>query len=362
MEQSIFFKEKEIKGLDGLRAIACLMVVFNHFSIYWTDFLGPSYKFVFDMGACGVSLFFVLSGFLITKLLIEEKKLNNTISIKKFLIKRISRILPVAYTYVLIVIILKYFNLTPVPSLDLRAAFLFFTNYTFETGPNIIFHFWSLCIEEHFYLVYPFVFYFTPIETLKKYLLYVVLASPFIRIITYLLLPAWRGKLQWMSHARMDALALGAWWAFIYTSNSTFYHDVKSFFLKNKNLILSISLVYLLLVDPFIHHTPYAGKYGLSLGFLLQGVFALFLLIISTHLDNRTKTYVLINNKWLRHFGIISYSLYVTHPIVTWTLPKINPVLAFLLIYLLALSVWFLVEYSLSAIIRKKLFQAASLV
>ena len=123
--------------LDGLRAISILLVLACHLLP-----LGPAvFRFNEAAGAMGMSLFFALSGFLITSRLI------NNPDIVEFLTRRLARILPLSYTYTLIVFTVIYFNPPVIVWTD-----LFTINYMEQylvTGLNN--HFWSLCVEIHFY-------------------------------------------------------------------------------------------------------------------------------------------------------------------------------------------------------------------
>ena len=160
-------KDKVIyfSGLNGLRAIAALAVVVSHITLALKEFnLDP---FIFgtfkdgtpkglSLAGYGVSIFFVLSGFLITYLLQAEKDIQS-IDVKKFYVRRILRIWPLYYLYLLIsVIVILMVGL----ELDLKSLFLYFfyaANVPFILGTGLPFleHYWSLGVEEQFYLFWP---------------------------------------------------------------------------------------------------------------------------------------------------------------------------------------------------------------
>ena len=112
-------------------------------------------------GSLGVIIFFVLSGFLITTLCIKEKVITKDISLKNFYIRRLLRIFPVAYLFIIVIIILNYvFNLK-ISYINIIGTALYLMNFssyfrkyhhTYFTG-----HFWSLSVEEQFYLFFPFI-------------------------------------------------------------------------------------------------------------------------------------------------------------------------------------------------------------
>jgi peptidoglycan/LPS O-acetylase OafA/YrhL len=143
--------------LDGWRAIAIAMVLASH--ALTTEFTGNGSggllnRLTFRLGTFGVMLFFAISGFLIcTRLLIEEET-RGRFSLKSFYVRRIFRILPAAYVYLAVLAVLVGAGMVAVRGMDFAAAALFFSNYvvsaSWYTG-----HFWSLAIEEHFYLFWP---------------------------------------------------------------------------------------------------------------------------------------------------------------------------------------------------------------
>lgn len=124
--------------LDGLRAISILLVLASHMLP-----LGPKIlRFNYTAGAMGMSLFFALSGFLITSTLIHNS------NIFEFFVKRLARIIPLAYAYAFLVFTFVIFD----PQAALwTASFLlnYFTGYMIGDLNN---HFWSLCVEVHFYI------------------------------------------------------------------------------------------------------------------------------------------------------------------------------------------------------------------
>lgn len=149
---------RQVKGLDGLRGLAVLAVVIYHF---FSDILPGGYL--------GVDLFFVLSGFLITSLLVREYRVNNTISLKDFWIRRFRRILPAALVTLFIVTAI----VTAIGgdiAVGIREQFLgtlFFVNnwtqiatsqsYFAENEVQVFAHYWSLAVEEQFYIIWPLV-------------------------------------------------------------------------------------------------------------------------------------------------------------------------------------------------------------
>lgn len=163
-----------IPTLDGWRAIAVLGVIAFHASVVR---LGPlSDAWLHSLGFLGVDLFFAISGLLICSRLLEEEQIHGHISLKDFYIRRFCRILPPAFLFL---VVLGILGLTHVVRVDPRSwlcSALFVNNYYFAhlhasyyfghlQDPDQGFytnHFWSLAVEEHFYLLLPGILYFFP--------------------------------------------------------------------------------------------------------------------------------------------------------------------------------------------------------
>ena len=138
-------------SLDGLRGIAILVVILAHFGV--NRILRPLHISI--DGDIGVNIFFVISGFLITTLLLKEKLKHGNISLKRFYIRRVLRILPVAYLFLIVLIILNILFKLEIQWLDFLASFAFLKNLPIKNEPYTA-HFWSLAVEVQFYLIFPF--------------------------------------------------------------------------------------------------------------------------------------------------------------------------------------------------------------
>lgn len=175
---------KYMHQLDAIRAIAVIAVLWHHF--------GPKHSI--DMGEMGVSLFFVLSGFLITQILlkyrqdVEAKGYSTVSAFKKFYIRRTLRIFPIYYITLLAVFILGIKNA--------RETIWWNISYLSNLKPALdgvweysIAHFWSLSVEEQFYLFWPLLIFYVPKKHLLKSIIFVILIAPISRFIFYLLVP-----------------------------------------------------------------------------------------------------------------------------------------------------------------------------
>src|SRR5574337_202485 len=143
-------------SLDGFRAVSILMVLCGHLggtrgfpvtAIAITRWIG-------DLGALGVQVFFVISGFLITSLLMGEREQTGTISLKNFYLRRVLRIFPASYSFILALLIATMLGWVSLTGRDFAFAATYTVNY-YPHHPWQIGHLWSLSVEEQFYLLWP---------------------------------------------------------------------------------------------------------------------------------------------------------------------------------------------------------------
>ena len=155
-----------IRELDGWRGVSILLVVFHH-ALYFAfpAAAGRStrvHHLVTYSGELGVRIFFVISGFVITRLLVLEERKYGSISLGGFYIRRVFRILPVFYCYVLAVSIFSWLGWTPVTRFEQLSATLFFHDGQFYLPDWFLGHSWSLAVEEQFYIVFPLFWMLVP--------------------------------------------------------------------------------------------------------------------------------------------------------------------------------------------------------
>ncbi len=311
-----------IVGLDGLRAIAFLGVLAYHTNIL-------------RFGWMGVQLFFVLSGFLITNILLRMKEtLKRGDFFKKFYGRRALRILPLYYLYLLaltlLVVILPNINLEPLVKdysrdfhQNIWASVFYVSDFFFASASYIktwqFTHLWSLSVEEQFYLVWPLLIFLTPQKYFKKLCLVAIALGPAFRLITTLiyrqhLFPFLLNDPQQATYvlpfSHIDAFAMGA---FI----SRF--DIPRPRLQLLGMIILVPALGLLtdylvtgqaLISTLGYKLPLAGAFKEVWGYsLLNYTFALMIYCVV-----RTKLLVSdLNASILRYLGRISYGLYVYH-------------------------------------------------
>ncbi|HVE58040.1 MAG TPA: acyltransferase, partial [Pyrinomonadaceae bacterium] len=198
-----------IPSLDGLRAISIVLVIAGH----WLHVLG--YGNLGNLGNLGVRVFFVISGFLITGLLLKEIEKTSGVNLLKFYFRRTLRIFPPYYFYLLVIAVITFLGFIYVPLKSLFFASVYITDYA-NPSNWLLGHTWSLAVEEQFYLLFPGVLLILGIRYTKIFLFLVVLASPLIRLADFQFFgsePIWVVK---GFHANMDALAIGCLLALFY--------------------------------------------------------------------------------------------------------------------------------------------------
>jgi peptidoglycan/LPS O-acetylase OafA/YrhL len=149
--------QNRIRNLDGLRCVAILLVIVGHlrYSLAPLNEPGGILLLIASFGSMGVDIFFAISGFLITNRLLNEFNRNGSISLKAFYLRRIFRLFPALLVFLLFLAGLSGVGVIGVSQGELFASALFYRN--FYTGPSGWFtaHFWSLAVEEHYYLIFP---------------------------------------------------------------------------------------------------------------------------------------------------------------------------------------------------------------
>jgi peptidoglycan/LPS O-acetylase OafA/YrhL len=137
---------KRIPSLDGLRAISISLVCVGHLT-----HAGPVPKFMAPYALTGVRIFFVISGYLITTILLNEHSQTSTINLRQFYIRRAYRILPAAAVFMLFAFVVYWHDLR---WYDIGAMLLYLVNFD-GARPWMVSHLWSLCVEEQFYFLWP---------------------------------------------------------------------------------------------------------------------------------------------------------------------------------------------------------------
>jgi len=293
---------KYMPQLDSLRTIAVLFVMIGHYfpKDMWINYI-PN-------GNIGVTLFFVLSGFLISQILLNNKnsisdgKTTKIRSFRDFYIRRTLRIFPIYYILLAILFVIGFLNIRPyiIWYLMYSSNFLFYFLKTFE---GQLAHTWTLAVEEQFYLLWPFIILLFP----KKYLLSVIsfffLIGIIFRLIYYII--GGNSFFYLLTPSCFDCFACGAFLA--YSRIYNFRININSYLLKGL-VILTIAVVIFMLIFP---GTPFTWLFFRTFFSILS-----LIIIAKASIGFNGIAKRILENRILVYPGKISYGLYLYHVIV----------------------------------------------
>lgn len=311
------------KNLDGIRFFAALMVMLQHLSDYkgnpGVNLYNVEKGILSSLGSHGVTLFFVLSGFLIFSLLFVEKQYTQTIQIKSFYVRRILRIWPLYFGFGLLSIlgidlVLRMLGL----SIDTPASINLIYLFTFSINLQLIFGtinrgiielYWSVCIEEQFYLIAPWIvkkannFLAISIGLIaigigSKFLLEYLITSGTIHTNNHI------NPLYTFTTCWFDAFGMGILAAY-FNFNKNIYGKIKGF-VENKVIQGIVLLVTFLYITNLLPKAAIIDKYFFST--VASVLFAYIILAASTG-----KFIFNFENSFLRRMGRYSYGMYVWH-------------------------------------------------
>lgn len=310
-----------IKPLDGLRSLAVLAVIFEH--CYQNYEL--SSKVI--LGYFGVRLFFVLSGFLITSILLKSHTRALTSSdrcqfVKSFYVRRSLRIFPIYYLMITLLCVASIvFNLHSLQG-DWIWRFFYLTNYQLCIHPTVgtvIGHLWTLAVEEQFYLIWPWVIIYLSPRRIGPIILAVILLAPISRMITtqFDVVDHWVRKPVWSC---MDSLGMGALLAYC---NSGFASSGIARIGRIVNrwgywIGIPLAVIGLIARTKGAGGTLHGNEMNPITGFCLGiGEGLAFYKLIATCIDNKPSWMMsILSSKPLVDMGKISYGMYLYHPIV----------------------------------------------
>ena len=339
-----------IPSLNGLRALSVIFVILYHFNSRFPHNVAiqPPWTFPFLDRYLGVNIFFVISGYLITTLLMKEKELTQSVSLKQFYIRRTLRIFPAYYFLLAVYALLQLCNVlhfAPLSWLTSLTYTKYFYKSDWETG-----HLWSLSVEEHFYLLWPLLF-----KTFKKYnfLYAVIVIVPVFRLIANHYNISWMDSLSIFQ--RGDAIVFGCLLALHYQKITHWVNRLVSI----NRLFILLPLVLLIIVYlaglPFVKPTVINGlitAFGNTYG-TLANIAIVMIIVIS--INSRNWWYKFLNIPAMNFIGKISYSLYLWQQLFFSTSLGIFSMfpLNFIAIVCMALFSYYLVELPFLKIKRR---------
>lgn len=300
---------KYIPGLNGIRAVAVIMVIISH--------RFPEHHFVniFPLGSYGVDVFFVLSGFLISRSLffqIDNNKVISAYILKSFFIRRCLRIFPIYY-------LLLFFMLITdgIIGNQFRANFLWYLlyganylNYFQDKWFGALAHFWSLSVEEQFYMFWPILilfFFKKRIFTLICLLIIIGTIFPFF----------FNGKVNVLTLSCVNALGIGALLAYV----EIIKPEYKNVLIKILKIVFFPILLMLYINNVFFSIPFFSERLAIS-------VLAVSVIAYCRYKSNTILVTHVLGNKVLDFVGIISYGVYLFHNIIpkywVWVIKKIG--------------------------------------
>lgn len=291
--------------LDGWRAVAIIGVLLCHAldaPLVEAGLEGSGLQRLAESGAWGVSIFFGLSGFLITYRLVQEWRERGRIDLAAFYRRRAVRILPPYLSYLAGVSALSAAGVIAVARVDFLSCLLFARNYLTPSslGSTYTAHFWSLAIEEHFYFFWPFLLgLLVPRRArwVAAGLAVVVSLWRWYDLKHQLVSSVLPGVSFWLrTDIRLDALLWGAWLALL--ASDSRWRPVLTRVLSPRVIVVLIAL--------FCLSVAYAGGYGWFFNFLL-----LALIVTGTTLHPGSLLSRGLEHPWMTWIGRLSYSLYV---------------------------------------------------
>ncbi len=305
-----------VVGLDGVRGVAVLLVFISHF--HWI--LSPDLLFTkvtpwhfinrtFEAGFMGVDIFFVLSGFLITSLIMKDRSTNQKNLFKRFYKRRALRLLPALYALLIADFFVSRWENFP-GDIQWRTtwhALLFLNNWNivnnFGKAQNDLGHLWSLGIEEQFYLIWPLtIWLLAKLKISSKMMIPLILFASLVVMAHRTSL--WNDGTSWIilyirTDTRLDSLLIGAMFAYVYR-----HYQVPS---KILNSVATLSFIGLIYIKYFLDKSPFRFEMGWTIIALLAGF------IILSVAEGAFFVQKVFTWRPLTMIGKVSYGLYLWH-------------------------------------------------
>ncbi len=301
-----------IPSLDGLRAVSILLVIgFHGLNSVSQKTSHDDYHGLWLMllsGNLGVSIFFVISGFLITRLLLREIDETGTVRLTDFYLRRTFRIWPAFYTYLLAVIVLHKLRFIGIAAKDVIAAATFSLNYVPHVGNWWVGHSWSLSVEEQFYLFWPAVLLMVGPRRAVWVAVGLLVFAPVARFLEIVLLPwnnMWVERIWMTTHTRVDTLMYGCLLALLWKSPRL---QSAIGFCREKWLAVPALLVATVGSYLLVYHTK--PVLFCTTQYTFEGI-AITVVIALLVTGENTPAGRVFNSRPMVHIGRISFSLYL---------------------------------------------------
>jgi peptidoglycan/LPS O-acetylase OafA/YrhL len=327
-------KDTYIPSLNGFRGLSILIVILSH----------VGYGHIIP-GGLGVTIFFFLSGYLITTLLIQEQERNNKINIKKFYVRRFFRLAPALFFTICIAYGLVVAGVLPGKAtfLGFLAQLFYFYNYyalffdgysNVPRGTSIL---WSLAIEEHFYILYPILFSILAFKfSYKKIGLFFIFLC--------LIILSWRFHLTlapnfnpdrtyYATDTRLDSILFGC---ILAAMKNPMEDKTTESYMQPLDWLILIASIGLILSSLLVRDIQFRE----SIRYSIQGA-ALIPIFYLAIIKSESILYRLLNLKLLQKIGELSYSIYLIHfiliNVILSYISKINLKLSPLFIFVITI-------------------------
>jgi peptidoglycan/LPS O-acetylase OafA/YrhL len=309
-------------GLNALRFFAASLVVIHHAETIRLKFNLPNLKHFsfFQNGMLAVSFFFVLSGFLITFLLISEIERTKTVSIRNFYVRRVLRIWPLYYLLVIIGLfiiptflgIIDYDYKMPYDTTTAGVLFLFFLSFAVNIlfGSHLLEPLWSIGVEEFFYLIWAPLAKFSKHKILNA-LIFVFVLKTLINIFfkqnidnTFFIFTK-----EIVSSLKFELMAIGGIGAWFVASKRETVETYWLFSLPAQIVLLTVILLRLFFHNSLINNGLYKIFFNTAIVTgIVEGLLFLWLIL---NVSVNPKTITKLQNRWLDFLGEISYGIYM---------------------------------------------------
>jgi peptidoglycan/LPS O-acetylase OafA/YrhL len=325
--------KRHYPALDGLRGVAILGVMLFHgfLGLKWDLPLNAKLAALPQIGWLGVDIFFVLSGFLITGILLDTR--DSPAHFRNFYARRSLRIIPVYYLLLVIVfLILPWFIPFDTPGLQTiqhrqawfwtyltNISFVFYRKLWVQSDWLDLNHLWSLAVEEQFYLFWPMVVYFLNRRWLKRACVACVVMSLALRIVLWKMGQG-TGSMYFPTPCRLDGLAIGSLVAILIRDKGGFAA------IFNPARIGTVIAAAMLVSLGFLRGgIVFTDKPTVVFGITIVNLLAACVVVMITAPWSSDPLRVLLNNRFLRMSGKYSYGLYLFHDVLRMPLGLLIP-------------------------------------
>lgn len=310
-----------IPSLDGIRAVSIVIVLVAHMD--HLKGLSPFFREFAAEGQTGVNVFFVISGYLITRLLVIETHRHGSIDVRAFYLRRARRILPALLAYLAVLALLVLLGIVAVPWSEVISSALYYRNFAMHPGhSSLTGHIWSLAVEEHFYLVWPVVLAVCGTSDRLRAALWTMGAALLFRLFILFLMADPLYPLAFWTPCRTDTIMAGCILALFTVGKGS--ESGKPLLGGN---VVAASAFAILIVSRLLGHLNLMEVHAHFLGSHVLNLLPLYRGVLSPSVDAATIAVcvhwclvrpksmmgVFLNRPVVEWCGRISYSLYLWH-------------------------------------------------